>query len=1011
MSRVSDWTRYTIGNAQQAIFERIYTKVEELDITAWRTSEPVGFAARTKGEKLSLKIGDSWGGLFDCAWFNFKGRIPRKLAGQPVVLLLDVNGEMCVVDSRGEPVRGLTSVTSEFDRSLGSPAKRVLPLVNVAKGGEAIDIWADAGCNDLFGYHREDGRVREAHIAVCNELFRSLYYDFEVLHGLAKELGTDNARGGQIYDALDRATKTLRDFTAEEAEVAQKILAPELAKRNGDVSLTISAVGHAHIDLGWLWPIRETIRKGARTFATALANMEVYEDYVFGASQAQLFQWMKEYYPSLYKRVKQRVADGRFEVQGGMWVESDTNLIGGESMVRQFLYGKKFFKEEFGVDVKHLWLPDVFGFSGALPQIMSKSGVDILMTMKLSWSRVNKFPHHSFAWKGIDGTTVLAHMLPEGTYNSAALPKSLLGSEKANLDKCVSNRSLTLFGIGDGGGGPGEEHLERLSRMKNLAGLPKCSQEPANRFFKAWRKDAHRFQEWVGELYLERHQGTLTTQAANKRYNRKIEIALRELEWAAAMAHTLKGAAYPGDRIESIWKEVLLYQFHDILPGSSIKRVYDESKARYAILMDEVERLTQDARKALVKGAGGRILFNSLSWPRSEWVKAGTHWANVEVPAMGYTAIAEPEPTASYQVYATRKCLENDCIRVEFAKDGTLSSVWDKAQQREVLSGAGNALDVYADDNDAWDFDMDYSKRKPVRMKLQSSEAKTDGPFAILEQCYAIGHSTLRQTIRVTAGSKLIEFATTATWREKNCMLRTSFPVEVFAENAHFEIQYGHISRATHTNNTWDMAKEEVAAHKWADLSQRDYGVALLNDCKYGHKVKGKTLDLALIRSLPHPGSVVFDESKLKPGEPNHKFGDQCEHEFRYALLPHQGDHVAGGVARAAYEFNIKPGELVLSNSGSATEPVSTLALSSSDIVVEAVKISEDGKALIIRLYETTRAKVRCRITFNFPVKSVEEANLLEESQGRLVVKNAAVDLEFTPFEIKTIVVKPLAMG
>ena len=752
MSRVSEWTRYTLGQAQQAIFEQIYTKVAEVAITAWRTPEPASFAARTCGRKLSLKVGESWGTLFDCAWFNFQGRVPKNLAGQPVVLLLDVNGELCVVDAKGEPLRGLTNVSSEFDRSLGSPGKRVFPLANPAKGGEHIDLWADAGCNDLFGNRREDGKIREAHIAICNEVYRGLYYDFEVLHGLAKELGPDSARGSQIYDALDRAAKTLRDFTTVEAEAARKILAPELARRNGDVAMTISAVGHAHIDLGWLWPIRETIRKGARTFATALANMDLYKDYVFGASQAQLFQWMKEGYPGLYQRIKRRVADGRFEVQGAMWVEADTNLIGSEAMVRQFLYGKKFFKAEFGVDIHNLWLPDVFGFSGALPQIMRKSGVDSVMTMKLAWSLVNKFPHHSFVWKGIDGSTVLAHMLPEANYNGPALPCALAKHEKSNRDKCVSDRSLMLFGIGDGGGGPGEEHLERLARLKNLAGLPKCNQEPAARFFETWKKDAARFPEWSGELYLERHQGTLTTQAANKRYNRKIEIALRELEWSAAMAFTLSGEAYPGERIEAIWKEVLLYQFHDILPGSSIKRVYDESKARYAILLDEVEALTKQARSALVRGASGRILFNSLSWARSAWVKAGATWGRVEIPAMGFTAVASAVKAGASKSKATLNSLENDRLRVDFAPDGTLVSVWDKEQEREVLSGAGNALDVYVDANDAWDFDMDYAKRKPARMKLQSAKARVDGPFAIMEQCYVIGHSTLWQTIRLSRG-------------------------------------------------------------------------------------------------------------------------------------------------------------------------------------------------------------------------------------------------------------------
>ncbi len=1002
MSRITDWTRRGLEKAQKAIFDSVYTKVSELEVTAWRTAEPVPFEQRSKGKALKLKTGDVWGKLFDCAWFNFKGQVPKELAGHKVVLLLDVNGELCMVDAKGEPVRGLTNVASEYDYSLGAPGKRVFAIASPAKGGEKIDLWADAGCNDLFGNVKEDGKIRDAHIAVCNEEMRLLYYDFEILHGMAKELGPNSARGAQAFAALDKAAKLLRAFSSDEAEAARKILAPELAKKNGDVAMRISAVGHSHLDLGWLWPIRETIRKGARTFATALANMELYPDYVFGASQAQLFQWMKDRYPGLYKRVKRKVAEGRFEVQGGMWVEADTNIIGGEAMVRQFLYGKQFFKDEFGADIRHLWLPDVFGYSGALPQIMRKCGVEIFMTQKLSWSLVNKFPHHSFVWRGIDGSSVLAHMLPEDNYNSPGLPWSLTKSERNNQDKCVSGRSLMLFGIGDGGGGPGEEHIERLSRLKNLAGLPPVKQEPAEKFFAEWSKDAEKFPEWIGELYLERHQGTLTTQAANKRFNRKIEIALRELEWTAAMASALRGAKYPAGKISEIWKEVLLYQFHDILPGSSIKRVYDESKARYAEMLKEISSLTAAARASLAKGAKGKTLFNSLSWTRSEWVKLASGWAKVEIPAMGFKAVGAEKAGKSFAVSAAARKLENELLKVEFSADGTLSSVWDKELGREVLAGKGNALDVYYDDGDAWDFAMDYAERKPLRMKLDSSKAKVEGPFAILEQSYSIGHSKLVQTVKLSSGSKLMEFSTKATWREKNSMLRTSFPVDIFAESANFEIQYGHISRPTHTNTSWDVAKDEVAAHKWADISERGYGVALLNDCKYGHKVKGRTLDLDLIRSLPHPGTVVFDEKGLKPGEPNHKFGDQCEHEFSYALLPHKGDHVAGGVVRAAYEFNVRPGELDAKGAGKDAA-LSTVSVDAPEVVVEAVKVSEDGKAVVVRLYEASRSRVKAKVSFGFPVKALEETDMLEQAEGKLKLKDGSVELEFRPFEIKTL--------
>ncbi|MGE5224610.1 MAG: alpha-mannosidase, partial [Omnitrophica WOR_2 bacterium] len=487
------YTRHELDITQKEIEKAIYTVVAPLSITAWRTTEPVPYSQRKIGKKLDLNIGDRWGDLFDSAWFHFTGKIPSSAKGQPVVLLLDVNGEMLVVDQEGAPLRGLTNVASTYDYSLGLPGKRVLPITSQAQEFEIIDIWADAGANDLFGNLSQNGVIREASIAICHEHVRSLYYDFEFLLDFLKVLPPDSVRFAQILRALNDARWALASgYTDETVSQARQPLKAMLDKRGGDASLVISAAGHAHIDLAWLWPLRESKRKLARTYATVLANMEKYPHYIFGASQPQLFQWMKESYPALYERVRQRVQEGRFEPQGAMWVEADTNLSGGEALVRQLLLGKRFFQQEFGVDMHYLWLPDVFGYSAALPQILKKAGVDFFMTQKLSWNQINHFPLYSFHWTGIDGTRILAHMLPEETYNSPAAPRSVVKIEKNYAQKDVSDRCLMLFGIGDGGGGPGEEHLERLSRLKNLAGLSPVIQEPARNFFEQWKKDAGR---------------------------------------------------------------------------------------------------------------------------------------------------------------------------------------------------------------------------------------------------------------------------------------------------------------------------------------------------------------------------------------------------------------------------------------------------------------------------------------------------------------------------------------
>jgi alpha-mannosidase len=1015
------YTQHQLNRVLDQIKDTIYTVLAPLEISAWRTGEPVPYSERFTGEELHLQTGDSWGSLFDCAWFRFRGRVPPGGAGQTVVLLLDVSGEMCVVDNAGVPVRGLTTVSSEFDFTAGQAGKRVLPLFNPAQGGEAIEIWADAGCNDLFGNLKVNGRVQEAAIAACHEQTRQLYYDYEVLLDSLKALPQDTARYEQVLAVLNKAAHLLQSRTNDvTATQARQVLAKELGKRGGDPSLEISAVGHAHLDLAWLWPLRETRRKGARTFATALANMELYPDYIFAASQAQLYQWIKEDHPALYAQVSQRVNEGRWELQGALWVEADTNLTGGESLVRQILYGQRFFRDEFGVSPDYIWLPDTFGYSAALPQIMRGAGLRYFSTQKLSWSLVNRFPHQSFHWQGLDGSSVPVHMLPEDTYNSHALPSSLAKIESNYRDKGVSNQALMVFGIGDGGGGPGEEHLERLVRLKNFAGLSPVRQELTSAFFERWAKDAPGFSTWSGELYLERHQGTLTTNAHNKWYNRRMEQALRELEWLAVIAGRLAGASYPAGFLEKTWKEVLLYQFHDILPGSSIKRVYDETSARYPLLLAEVDDLIRQYQRELagqIDTSGAQkpvIVFNSLSWERTEWVKAGEGWQLIRVPSMGWQVA---DAAASQPLFPPMRAapdrLENDRLRVRFGEDGTILSIFDLLAQREVLPAGeqANRLLVYRDLGDAWDIPLDYAAVEPQPLELVGAQAWVDGPYAVLQQEYRLGHSTLTQVIRLAAGSPVLEFDTRLTWRETQSMLRASFPVAIQAMESTAEIQFGHIRRPTHSNTTWDLAREEVTAQKWADLSQHDYGVALLNDSKYGHKIKGHVLDLALLRSVPYPGPRLVKDEDVMPGEPHAGYTDQSDHEFRYALLPHSGGPVEGGVIQAGYQFNYPlRTQAVEPHPGQMPASGSILQIDNPGVIVEGIKQAEDDQGTILRLYESAGGSAITHLHFGFKVGEVVETDLLEAPRQALKVEQNSVKLTFRPFEIKTVRVSELSM-
>jgi alpha-mannosidase len=1036
------YTKNQLDFALRMIEASIYPAIGKLNITAYRTKEPVSYSQRQSGEELHLKIGDTWGELFDCAWFHFTGRVPETAPGKKIVLLLDVSGEMCVFDEIGVPQRGLTNVASDYDYSLGGPGKRVLPLFEKARGGEEIDIWADAGANDLFGNLRNQGRIQEASIAICQTEVRKLFFDFEVLLDFLKVLPEDTPRYQQVLQALNDCMWRLAStamISNEIAEIARQPLQAALAQKGGDPTLNITAIGHAHIDLGWLWPIRETHRKGARTFATVLANMERYPDYVFGASQPQLLQWIKDEHPELYAKLKQKAQEGRFEPQGAMWVEADTNLTGSEALVRQILYGKRFWQDEFGIEMRYLWLPDVFGYSAALPQILKKSGVDYFMTQKMSWNQVNKFPHHSFHWQGIDGSSVMTHMLPEETYNSSALPRAVNKTGNNYFDKGVSDQALLLFGIGDGGGGPGEEHLERLERLGNLAGLFPVKQAWAADFFETWKKDAQRFPTWVGELYLERHAGTLTTEAKNKWYNRRIEEALRELEFSACLYETLWNSQpmihqssaglrlqspdpYPADFLEKTWKEVLLYQFHDILPGSSIKRVYDESLLRYAEMLQAVESKTQGLRSSIAENLDTRgmqspaVCFNSLSWEREAWVKIGENWLRVKVPPLGYTLveIAKQEHAPALNGFiATKNHLENELLRVNFAADGTITSVFDKQAQREAIrpGQAANRLAVYRDHGDAWDFPMDYATQTPAFMQLVSSAPRSEGPRLILKQVYKFGHSEMVQEISLESGRAWLEFDCRLSWRETASMLRTSFPVNVHAEAATFEIQFGSIQRATHRNTTWDLAKDEVAAHKFADLSQGDFGVALLNDCKYGYKVKDGVIDLNLLRSVPYPRPTP-GATQPAQGEPDLNFTDQAEHVFRYALYPHRGNAASGDVVAAGYEFNYPLAVLpVHSQAGGFPPCTSLLEVDASNVIVETIKKAEDGTGLILRLYEACHAGVKTEIKFGFPVSSAWETDLLENPIQELCVAMGTsgenqIRLEFAPYEIKTIAFK-----
>ena len=961
----------TVTQGIEALRGKIYRPCAHLKTEVYCSAEPLPYAERMKGDYRVLNIGDEWGGLFDCAWFHFTGTVPAECAGQKTVLCIDVNGEGCIYDDNGVPVQGITCVASEFDRNYGAPGKRIVCLSERAKGGEKVDIWMDAGNNDLFG--RYLGGLKEAEIAVCREDIRQLYYDFFVLDDLRGTLHETAARYYSILYAEHNAIKALRDDSAECVAAARRILKTELEKRGGSPSLTFSAVGHSHLDLAWLWPLRETHRKAARTFSTALKMLDEYPDYIYGASQPQQFQWIKTEHPKLFEKIRQKVKEGRIEPQGCMWVESDTNLAGGESLIRQILYGLKFFKEEFGAEIDTLWLPDVFGFSAALPQILQKSGIKHLVTIKLTWNRFNEFPHDTFYWIGNGKGKVLVHMPPDGTYNSAALPKSIRNAENKYTEKGKAKNALLLFGIGDGGGGPGEEHLESLKRIKNLDGICPVRQETSKVFFRRLKSGMKDIPVYDGELYLEAHQGTYTSQGMIKYYNRRLEKLLSCAEILCSLTEISGGTEYPKAKFEEIWKEVLLYQFHDILPGSSIKRVYDECRIRYPVLEREVVAEIQSR----LGGNAYNAVFNPLGFVRKSLVNFGSGWIQTEAEPLGFTPV-KGSPIKRFTVRATERYLENESIRAEFDDTGAIVALRRKGSKRNVLQGqGGNIFRLYKDFGDAWDMNPDYVSLPAEKITAVHIRSYTDGPYAVREQIFRCGDSEIVQKVTLKQGEEYLAFENETDWKEANRMLRVDFNTSLNVNRVKCNIQFGNIERSTTENTLHEYAQYEICAHKFVQLKEGECSISLMNDCKYGHRVKDGVISLNLLRTTSYPC----------------KEQDIGYHKFCYGL------YVAEGKDRTeqiAYEFNYPLYPAV------HDEEFSLASASPENIIIETVKKSENEKGYILRAYESRGNSVLAKIYLPDIVKNVYLTDCMEVPIRELPIRNGCVEIEFEKYEIHT---------
>ncbi|MDP8210058.1 MAG: glycoside hydrolase family 38 C-terminal domain-containing protein [Candidatus Stygibacter australis] len=960
-----------------------------------------------------IRQGEEWGKTWGSSWFRFTGKIPAGWKGKEVGALIDLEAEGCLFKD-GTPHQGLTNkihwnVTS---------AKRLIIINQKAEGNEDIKLLVEGGANGLFGAGQEFYRLQQAELCLIDSKAWQLYYDLEVISSLISKLPQRSPRRQKLIRISNDAINLFEN--GKGIKNSLKLTGKLLAIPANKSAINVYSVGHSHLDLGWLWPVRETRRKAGRTFATALRMMEEYPEYVFGSSQPQLYEWVKEDYPKLYQEIKNRISEGRWECQGAMWVEPDMNLIGGEAMVRQCLYGKKFWKEEFDQDVNNLWLPDVFGYSAALPQILKKCGVDYFMTQKISWNETNIFPHHSFYWEGIDGTKIATHFLPTNDYNCSNLPKQLLESEERFAQSDVADEFLNLYGIGDGGGGPGRIHIELGKRQQNTEGAVNFIFSTAEDFFKRMgRIPASRLPLWKGELYLELHRGTYTTQALMKKYNRQLELNLRDVEFLGAITGNMNKEV-----IDRIWKNTLLNQFHDILPGSSIKWVYEDahalSEANLRTLREMKNSLLAELNLPAEDGQKDfhYQIFNTLSWKRKDvinlelpddnenWIaldafgnqlpanlKQNLMLVEIEVPPMGYTTIKLQK--VDMTIRNTRKMkvnenlLENNLLRVEFDEQGVISSIFDKELHREMLSEAANIILLYEDkpnDWGAWDINHFYRETQPEQAKLSNiSFVEHDYLWAAISMEFTIGNSTISQIISLKTNSKLLECWTSINWQEKNKMLRMRVVPDIKTDKANFEIQYGNITRATHNNTTWEQAKFEVCGHRYADLSQSDCGFAIVNDCKYGHYVKDNIMELTLLRSPQYPDNTA----------------DIGEHTFRYGFLPHSGNLINSQVLPIAHEFN---SELIVHKIAELPEQLEKayFSICGKNVKIESVKPAEDGDGIILRLYEYYGTQTEIKLKSDRNWKEFIETDLLENSQYLHCKDARETSLFFEPFEIRT---------
>ncbi|MGP9538430.1 alpha-mannosidase [Brachybacterium sp. AOP43-C2-M15] len=1039
--------------AQDHLAPRIYQQTAPVRIAAHRVDgEPIPPREAIAQEYTPLEVGAPLGRAWSTTWLHITGTVPGDWAADETSapeLVVDLaftgqpgfQAEALVVTPDGVPVKAI----NPFNRHLPVPPGQELDLyLECAANPMVAGDWTfePTALGDLATVPEEElYTIRELHLARRDVRIWELAEDFRALVGLMEQLPATGQRRHEILRALEAACDTADpDDMPGTAAAAREVLAPVLAAKAGASALTVLATGHAHIDSAWLWPVRETVRKVARTFSNACTLIETDPDFTFSASSAQQYRWLKDRYPELFARIRERVAEGRFVPVGGMWVESDTNMPGSEAMARQFVAGKRFFLENFGVETRETWLPDSFGYSAALPQIAALAGQEFFLTQKVSWNQVNTFPHHTFRWEGIDGTSVFTHFPPADTYNGMLSGAELAHFERNFKEKGRSSIGIDLFGWGDGGGGPTREMMAAGRRAADLEGSPKVEFGTAADFFERAREEYPDAPVWNGELYLELHRGTYSAQLGTKQGNRRSEHLLHEAELLASLAALRAGHPYPHDELEALWEDALLNQFHDILPGSSIAWVHREAEQQHAALAVRAEAIIEDALAALAAhgtpadeeapadgdapadgeapaDGGGRLLLNTAPVPRRGVAPYG---------------VGEPEESPEAVVVVRSgdsTAVENAALRAELDGSGSLVSLVDRRTGREAIApGArGALLQLHRDTPNAWDaWDIDEFYRRVVRdldapTGMEVSE-EDGGARIAFTYSTALGAeeetsgvtgagSTIVKTFVLRPGDESLEIVHDIDWRERKKALKLAFPLDVRAAHLSSEVQFGHVDRPIPVNTSWDFARFETCAHRWVHAAEGEHGVAIANDSTYGHDVlrtmreedggTTTTTRLTLVRSPEYPDPAA----------------DHGQYTLRVAVRP------GAGIAEAieeGYRLNLPERKVPAAAAAALATPLVTLSPAggagggATSVIVETVKLAEDRSGdLVLRLYESRGARAVAALALDPALAGgeVRAVDLLERPFGEEAPafrsalrrnEDGTVELAFRPFEIKT---------